>query len=63
MQDNPDIDLLTAVERLLRKVYLMYQAHRWSKEAQRALHYMDYHAAEIALDKYNELNDRINDMN
>lgn len=60
MQEQ-DIALFAAIELLMRKVYLMYQAHKWSKEAQRALHYLDYRAAEMAIEKFNELNDQLND--
>ena len=50
-----DTDFFRAVESLLRKLHIMLEAQRFGNAARSALKRLDYHAAEMAMNKYDEL--------
>ena len=54
-----DTDFLNTIEAFLRKLFVMWEAQRWSRFARKALRDMDSRAAEYALRKYDELKDMI----
>lgn len=45
----------------LRRLHIMYQAHRWNRFARKSLHNFEFRAAEIAMAKVDQLNDMLND--
>lgn len=47
-----ELNLITAA---LRKLYIVWEAHKWAREARRAMRAIHYTRARIALDKYEEL--------
>lgn len=51
-----DMDIFTAIERLVRKVVIMMEIHKWSRTARRAIIDRDFTAAKIAMTKLDELN-------
>ena len=57
MQVNTqDVGLVILIERLIRKVVLMMEIHKWSRTARRAIIDRDFTAAKIAMTKLDELN-------
>lgn len=52
-------EYLNQVVVLIRKVHLVIQAHKWSKAARRAINNRDSIMAEIAIKKFDELNNMI----
>lgn len=54
-----DMDIFTAIERLIRKVVIMMEIHKWSRTARRAINNRDTTMAEIAIKKFDELNKMI----
>lgn len=54
-----DVDFIRAIERLIRKVVLMMEIHKWSRTARRAINNRDVSMAEIAIKKFDELNKMI----
>lgn len=60
IQDNThDTDLLNAVASFLRRLHIMYQAWKWSRTARRAINNRDIIMAEIAIKKFDQLNDML----
>ena len=45
---------------ILRKVHIMYQAYRWGRLARKSLHNFEFRAAEIAMAKFDQLNNMLN---
>lgn len=59
-QDNiHDTDLLNAVASFLRRLHIMYQAWKWGRTARRAINNRDIIMAEIAIEKFDQLNDML----
>lgn len=59
-QDNiHDTDLLNAVASFLRRLHIMYQAWKWSRTARLAIKNRDIIMAEIAIEKFDQLNDML----
>lgn len=60
IQDNmQDADLLNAVASFMRRLHIMYQAWKWSRTARRAINNRDIIMAEIAIEKFDQLNDML----
>ena len=60
MQDNiHDADLLNAVASFLRRLHIMYQAYRFGRAARKALNNREVDIAEIAMKKFDQLNDML----
>lgn len=60
MQVNTqDVGLVILIERLIRKVVIMMEIHKWSRTARRAINNRDTTMAEIAIKKFDELNKMI----
>lgn len=47
------------VFRLIRKMFLVYQARKWSKAARKAYLRGEFYAAEVAMSKFDELTEQI----
>ena len=60
IQDNThDTDLLNAIASFLCRLHIMYQAWKWGRTARRAINNRDIIMAEIAIKKFDQLNDML----